>query len=70
MIENIIEDGLNDFFYHHLFKYAESWTMPIHFVGSVADVFKDVLKDLCTMNELEMGNVFKNPMQGLVKYHL
>jgi glucosamine kinase len=69
MIENIIEDGLNDFFFQHLFKYREIWTMPVSFVGSVADGFKDVLLDLCRSYEFEMGTVLKNPMQGLVKYH-
>ncbi|MET0244308.1 MAG: N-acetylglucosamine kinase, partial [Flavitalea sp.] len=33
MIENIIEDGLNDFFFTHLFKYSESWKLPMYFVG-------------------------------------
>lgn len=69
MIENIIEDGLNDFFFQHLFKYREIWTMPVSFVGSVADGFKDVLLDLCNSYEFEMGTVLKNPMPGLVKYH-
>lgn len=69
MIENIIEDGLNDFFFTHLYKYRESWTSPIHFVGSVAYGFKDVLKDLCATYELELGRVLKNPMDGLVTYH-
>jgi len=46
MIENIIEDGFNEFFFNHLYKYRESWTMPIHFVGSVAYGFKDVLKEI------------------------
>src|SRR5690242_272171 len=27
MIENIIEDGLNEFFYHHICKFSESWKM-------------------------------------------
>src|SRR5664279_5456358 len=31
MIENIIEDGFNDFFFNHIYKYRESWTLPIHF---------------------------------------
>lgn len=69
MIENIIEDGLNDFFFTHLYKYRESWTHPIHFVGSIAFGFKDVLKDLCNMYELELGRVLKAPMQGLIEYH-
>ena len=69
MIENIIEDGLNDFFFTHLYKYRESWTMPIHFIGSIAFGFRDVLKDLCNTYELELGNVIKTPMQGLLAYH-
>ncbi len=69
MVENIIEDGLNDFFFTHIYKYRESWTMPLHFIGGIAYGFKDVLKDLCDSYELQLGRVLKNPMDGLVKYH-
>lgn len=69
MVENIVEDGLNDFFFNHLYKYRESWTLPIHFTGSVAFAFKDVLKDLCASYELKLGNVIKSPMDGLIHYH-
>jgi N-acetylglucosamine kinase-like BadF-type ATPase len=69
MIENIIEDGLNDFFFTHLYKFRESWILPINFIGSVAFGFKDVLQELCNTYELDLGNVLKKPMDGLVKYH-
>lgn len=69
MIENIIEDGLNDFFFNHLYKYRESWTLPINFVGSIAYGFKDVLKDLCSTYELELGTILKRPMDGLIEFH-
>ena len=69
MIENIIEDGFNDFFFNHVYKYAESWLYPINFVGSVAWVFRDVLAELCNAYELQLGKVIKDPMDGLVKYH-
>ena len=69
MIENIIEDGLNDFFFNHVYKYKESWTLPVHFVGSIAYGFKDVLIELCKSYQLELGRVMKNPMQGLIEYH-
>jgi len=69
MIENIIEDGLNDFFFTHLHKYRESWLYPISFVGSVAYGFRDVLKLLCDSYELELGKILKQPMDGLVEYH-
>ncbi|MBO9565362.1 MAG: N-acetylglucosamine kinase [Niastella sp.] len=70
MVENIIEDGLNDFFFTHLCKYGESWKLPIHFTGGVSYAFRDTLKDLCHSYEFELGQILKNPMEGLVKYHL
>ncbi len=69
MIENIIEDGLNDFFFNHLCKYRETWTLPIHFAGSIAFGFKDIVQQLCNSYEFEMGKVMKNPMEGLIAYH-
>lgn len=69
MIENIVEDGLNDFFFQHLCKYNEVWKYPVNFVGSVAYGFKDVIEQLCHSYEFEMGKVLKNPMEGLIKFH-
>jgi N-acetylglucosamine kinase-like BadF-type ATPase len=69
MVENIVEDGLNDFFFYHLCKFNESWKMPIHFVGSVAYSFRDVLQELCNGYEFEMGKILKSPMAGLLEYH-
>jgi N-acetylglucosamine kinase-like BadF-type ATPase len=69
MVENILEDGLNDFFFQHLCKYREVWTHPVNFVGSVAYGFTDVIKQLCHSYEFDLGKILKNPMQGLAKYH-
>ncbi|MFM1857004.1 MAG: hypothetical protein RLZ05_64 [Bacteroidota bacterium] len=69
MIENIIEDGLNDFFFQHLCRYPEVWKQPVYFTGGVAFVFKDVVKQLCKQYEFELGAILKNPMEGLLNYH-
>jgi glucosamine kinase len=69
MIENIIEDSFNDFFFNHIYKYRESWTMPINFTGGVAFAFKDVLKEMCHTYELQLGKVLQRPMEGLIKFH-
>lgn len=69
MVENIIEDGLNDFFFQHLCKYKEVWKMPVNFTGSVAFGFKDVLQQLCNSYEFELGKVIRTPMEGLIDYH-
>src|SRR5579872_568074 len=69
MIENIIEDGLNDFFFIHLCKFRESWKLPIHFVGGVAFGFQDVVEELCRTYEFELGVILRKPMDGLIKFH-
>lgn len=69
MIENIIEDGLNDFITIHLYKFPQAWSNPIHFSGSIAHGFKDILKDLCNSYELTIGSIVKEPMPGLIKYY-
>ncbi|MFT4093099.1 MAG: N-acetylglucosamine kinase [Niabella sp.] len=69
MIENIIEDGLNDFFFTHLCKYAEVWKYPVNFVGGVAFGFKDVIKELCATYNFEPGRIMQKPMKGLIEYH-
>ena len=69
MIENILEDGLNDFFFTHLCKYNESWKFPIHFTGAVAYGFRDVIKELSQGYEFELGHILQKPMNGLIKYH-
>jgi glucosamine kinase len=69
MVENIIEDCLNDFFTTNILKYRQSWKKPIHFVGSVAYVFSDVINSLCHQYELELGVIEQSPMEGLIKFH-
>lgn len=69
MIENIIEDGLNDFFFQHLCRYPEVWKYPVYFTGGVAHAFKDVLIQLCKQYEFELGNIMQKPMSGLMKFH-
>jgi hypothetical protein len=69
MVENIIEDCLNDFFHHHILKYRQSWKQPIHFSGSIAWGFRDVITNLCDQYELELGKIVQSPMDGLIRFY-
>lgn len=69
MVENIIEDGINDFFYNHISRYPESKRYPVHFTGSIAYHFKDVVLALCEWYGMKAGRILKSPMEGLVEYH-
>ncbi len=69
MIENIIEDGLRDFFSIHLSRYPESGRVPVFFTGSVAFGFQDILKELCKTYGWQVGKFLARPMPGLIAYH-
>ncbi len=70
MIENILEDGLNEFFFNHIYKYSESFqTAALHFTGSVAWHFRDIIEELCQLYELQLGRILRNPMDGLTVFH-
>jgi N-acetylglucosamine kinase-like BadF-type ATPase len=69
IIENILEDSLNEFFFSHIYKYSESWTHPLHFTGSIAWNFRDILEELCELYELQLGRILRSPMEGLMAYH-
>jgi glucosamine kinase len=69
MVENIIEDGIWDFFSIHLAHYPESGKVPVHFTGSVSFGFQDVLKELCKNFEWPVGKFLAKPMAGLIAYH-
>ena len=43
--------------------------MPVHFIGSVAFGFKDILKELCKAFGWQAGKILAKPMDGLVSYH-
>jgi N-acetylglucosamine kinase-like BadF-type ATPase len=70
MVENIIEDSFHEFIFHHVYKYKESWSLPVHFIGSIAYHFQDVLAEVCAAYKLTLGQVMDHPLDGLVRYHL
>lgn len=69
MIENIIEDGIRDFFDQHLCSYGQNSNVPIHFVGSIAYFFRDKIDELCLEYGFKRGLIMRQPMIGLSKYH-
>jgi len=69
MVQNIIEDAFIDFHQRHVLKFRQSWKYPIHFVGSVAYEFKDILLDLQEQFGLETGKIMKSPLKALIDFH-
>jgi glucosamine kinase len=67
--QNIIEDGLNEYFFNHLLKMKNIWKWPVHFTGSISFGFKNIIAELCKNYGFQLGNISQQPMAGLVSYH-
>lgn len=42
---------------------------PVHFIGSVAYYYQEVLREAASEMGVAIGNIVKSPMPGLVEYH-
>ena len=43
--------------------------LPVHFTGSVAYYYKEILEETAVESGLRIGSIVRTPMEGLVRYH-
>ena len=65
-IKKLISESFESFIKYHL-KNVQG---PIHFVGSIANIYKHELQEAFLRNELQLGSIIKSPIEALTKYHL
>lgn len=68
-LERLLKDVLDLFFKKHILIYEQCASVPVHFTGSIAWAYQDVLMELCTIYGLKMGRIVKEPMKELMKYY-
>lgn len=69
LIYRMVYDSFKEFLTRNVFKYTNYKELDIHFVGSVAFYFKDVLIKIADEDGLKIGRIIKSPMDGLIKFH-
>ena len=65
----MLREGMKEFFENRILKYPESKNLPVHFVGSIAYFAQDAIKDVARLNMIELGNIVRRPIDGLIEYH-
>ena len=65
----LVEKAFQDFCQLYLVKYESSQTAPIHFTGSVAFYYSDILKRVVSSFGLRVGIISEAPMAGLTLFH-
>ncbi len=61
--------GFRAFAENYIVRYDDFDKMDVHFVGSVAFYNKKALYQVSRDLSFNIGNIYKTPMEGLIKYH-
>jgi N-acetylglucosamine kinase-like BadF-type ATPase len=67
-IIKLIEQNFETFIVRHLYKYKVHGDLPIHFVGSIAFGFQEILIALLRKHQLKIGTILKTPFPQLLSY--
>lgn len=69
MFQKIIFDELELFIENYIKQFDDYQEIPVHFIGSIAFYLKDELQIALSNHQIQLGNVLRRPMDGLVEYH-
>jgi len=69
-MQDIIRNGLDRFVRHQILQFKNATEVPIHFVGSIAYLLQDEIKECLKSYDLTLGRVVKRPIDALVEYHI
>jgi N-acetylglucosamine kinase-like BadF-type ATPase len=68
--KKIIFKGMKSFVKNYIRQFENCKEVPVHFVGSIAFYLKDELQQTFDKYELQLGNVLRRPIDGLIAYHV
>lgn len=68
-LRQLVLGSFKAFFMRNVRQYDGWQSTPIHFVGSIACVFRSLLSEAAAEAGCTLGNTVKSPMEGLIAFH-
>jgi N-acetylglucosamine kinase-like BadF-type ATPase len=65
----LISEGMLKFIEYRILSYKEAQHVPIHFIGSIAYFSESIIRDCMKPYHLELGNIIRRPIDGLIAYY-
>ncbi len=65
----VVKNAFGTFLDMYVCKHTDARILPVHFTGSVAFYFQDILGQLLDEKGLRLGSIQKSPMSGLLRFH-
>ncbi|MBX2892053.1 MAG: hypothetical protein KF734_14080 [Saprospiraceae bacterium] len=69
-VQHLVADSLGEFLDRQACKYNGYQHVPIHFVGSIAHHFQEILMQCMEARNLKPGVIIRKPIYPLADYHL
>ena len=67
---DMIHQGMKDFMTIYVTRYSHYRDLETNFIGSIAYFFQDSLHAAANELDIKVGKIIKEPIEGLVQYHL
>lgn len=68
-IKEMICNGFKHFVSIHVTCYSNYREVPVHFIGSIAYLFRNELEEACAAYQVTIGNIVQKPIDGLIQFH-
>ncbi len=65
-----IFEEMETFVENYIKQFDNYKEVPVHFIGSIAFYLKDELKSVLDKHGIQLGNVLRRPIDGLIEYHI
>jgi glucosamine kinase len=68
-MQELLSNAFGLFVKKYVLKHANADRYPVHFTGSIAYYYQDILRAVLESNGLQTGRILKSPLEGLIGYH-
>ena len=68
LLRDMVVQNFRQFFRNNIVPYQRP-DLPVHFVGSMAHHYENLLDEAARAEGFQLGTVMKSPMEGLIAYH-
>ena len=65
----LIYEGIEKFIERRVMCFKQAQGVPIHFIGSIAFFSEDIIRDVAKRYHLDIGNIIRRPIDGLIKHY-
>lgn len=65
----LIYEGIEKFIERRVMCFRQAQSVPVHFIGSIAFFSEDIIRDVAKRYHLNIGNVIRRPIDGLIEHY-